>query len=60
VAMDCNPSRDSRIAPVPHPGRASDARARAMSAETRNRMIVKGAPWLTLAIILGLFNLFGG
>ena len=31
-----------------------------MSAETRNRMIVKGAPWLTLAIILGLFNLFGG
>lgn len=30
-----------------------------MSAKTRARLIAKASPWVTLAIILGLFNLFG-
>lgn len=31
-----------------------------MTTETKHRLIVKGAPWLTLAIIIGLVNLLGG
>lgn len=30
-----------------------------MSEETKHRLIVKGAPWAALAIILAGFNLFG-